>query len=108
MNHFLVHLLADTAAPGIEKSRISSVRYLSPLLSIGLEPARGKAPTCIVVVVSTPGPFWYLTPEDPLDGLGLDVFKRITGMRVRSLSAVPRQRVVRLELDQAAATGYLQ
>ncbi|MCZ6766001.1 MAG: NFACT RNA binding domain-containing protein [bacterium] len=99
MNHFLMHLLSDTATSRTERRRISSVRYLSPLLSILLETPRGEAASCLVVVVSTPGPFWYITSQDPLDGLGLDVFKRITGMRIQTLAAVPRERVVRLELD---------
>jgi len=99
MNHFLMHLLAVAAGTRIEGRRIASVRYMAPLLSIVLESPRGKVGSCIVVVVSTPGPFWYITEEDPLQGLGLDVFKRITGMRVRTLAGVPRERIVRLELE---------
>lgn len=99
MNHFLMHLLSRTAVSRTEKRRISSVRYLSPLLSILLETPRGEAASCLVVVVSTPGPFWYIASEDPLDGLGFDVFKRIIGMRIETLAAVPLERIVRLDLD---------
>jgi len=51
-----------------------------------------------VVVLSTPGPFFYLDTEDPIAGTGAEVLKRIEGFSIGEVSVLPGERVIRFEL----------
>jgi predicted ribosome quality control (RQC) complex YloA/Tae2 family protein len=96
MNHFLLHLLADSASREIAGRRIDAVRWLPPVLTVAF---RGEGNFRYgVVVVSSPGPFAYFDSEDPLSGLGAEVFKRIKGLIVDDLSVPPGERILRFGL----------
>jgi hypothetical protein len=96
MNHFLLHLLAASAARDIAGRRIAAVRVLPPVMSIGFQGERDVR--FGIVVLSTPGPFFFFDSQDPLAGLGAGVFKRIQELAVRSVSVPPGERVLRFEL----------
>jgi hypothetical protein len=96
MNHFLLHLLAASAARDIAGRRIAAARVLPPVVTIDFQGERDDR--FGVVVLSTPGPFFFFDSRDPIAGLGAEVFKRIRGFEVRAVSVPPGERVLRFEL----------
>jgi len=96
MNHFLLHLLAASASRGVPGRRIAAVRVLPPVMTIGFQ---GESDVRYgIVILSTPGPFFFFDFQDPLAGLGAEAFKRIRGLDVRAVSVPPGERVLRFEL----------
>jgi len=96
MNHLLLHLLAASAAPEIHGRRVRGIRLLPPILTVAFQ---GETDVRYgVVVLSTPGPFFYLDTEEPLAGTGAEVFKRIEGFLIGEVSVLPGERVIRFEL----------
>ena len=96
MNHFLLHLLTGTTAPKICGRRIRGIRLLPPILTVALQ---GETDVRYgVVVLSTPGPFFYFDAEEPIAGMGADVFKRIEGFAIGGVSVPLGERIVRFEL----------
>jgi hypothetical protein len=96
MNHFLLHLLAASAARDLARRRIAAVRVLPPVATIEFQGERDVR--FGLVVLSTPGPFFFFDSRDPLAGLGTEVFKRIKDLTVRTVSVPPGERVLRFEL----------
>ncbi|UCH84474.1 MAG: DUF814 domain-containing protein [Candidatus Latescibacterota bacterium] len=98
MNHFLLHLFVRGAGQTVCGKTIGSVRYLAPVLSIEL--IGGAAPCFLASILSSPGPFVYLTDTDPLGGAGTEVFKRIRGLPVGACEQIDDDRMVRFELGR--------
>ncbi len=96
MNHFLLHLLAASAARDVAGRRVAAARALPPVVTIDFQGERDVR--FGVVVLSTPGPFFFFDSQDPIAGLGAEVFKRIRDFEVRALSVPPGERVLRFEL----------
>lgn len=103
MNHFLLYLWVKETAASFEGCRIRSVRVLPPVFTMEL--IRGRRSDHLVVILSTPGPFLFRRPEDPLAGAGTPVFRRIHGMRLAP-PPLPDDRVVRFPIvtEHEAAT----
>lgn len=96
MNHFLLRLLADGIGPELEGRRLGDVRLLPPVLSAEL--SREGESRYGVVILSMPGPFFYLDTEDPITGLGTTVFRRIRNFAVSRVDVPTVDRVIRLAL----------
>ncbi|MEJ2719715.1 MAG: NFACT RNA binding domain-containing protein [bacterium] len=96
MNHLLLHLFVRDTAAVIRGKRIGAVRYLPPFLSIEL--TGGVSSLYLVVILSNPGPFVYPTNDNPLPGLGTEVFKRIVGMPVDTCEQLEDDRLIALRL----------
>lgn len=99
MNHFLLNLLAENAAAFVPGRRIGEIRLLAPVVAI--EFAGGEKPHYGVVILSSPGPFFYFDTAHPLQGLGTEVLKRVRGLSVSGIEVPAHDRSIRFGLSAA-------
>ena len=102
VNQFLLHLLIRDIGPSLRGRRIEAIRLLKPLVAVQLGGRPG--PDYLVLILSTPGPFCYYGPDDPLEGEGVDVLKRVYGDRIGGVPEPPRDRVLRLRMEKSNHT----
>ncbi len=105
MNHLLLHLFVRDATPAIRGKRIGMVRHLAHVLSVEL--TGGATPLYLSTVLSSPGPFVYLTENNPLPGIGTEVFKRIVGAPVEEFGQVDDDRIIQLRLGGGRDPVYV-
>lgn len=97
MNHLLFYLLIREISAGLDRREIRSIRLLQPLLSFELT---GRSEVrFLVVVLSTPGPFFYMTDVDPVGEAGAKILKRIHGLTIVGRPDPPRDRILNLGIE---------
>jgi hypothetical protein len=105
MNHLLLNLLADNVRPVLRGRRVGGIRLLPPVLSIEFSGADG--PCFGVVILTSPGPFFYTDAADPIGGRGAEVLKRTRGLTVSGIEVPTLDRAIRIELAAAREESAL-
>jgi hypothetical protein len=105
MNHLLLYMLLRESGPSLKGQKIEAIRILRPILSIELH--RRSERQYLVVVLSTPGPFFFCSATDPVGAAGAAVLKRIHGERISAETEPPADRIVHLQLGKEALVTTL-
>lgn len=95
MDGSLLQMFADAARKSLEGRTIGPVRWCRPLLSVPMGPRRDGMH--LVAVLESPGPFCFLSRNDPLDGVRASArFAGLAGAVVTTFEKIAGQRILRL------------
>jgi hypothetical protein len=104
MDGSLLQMFTAAAALRLVGQSVGPIRWFRPVLVVPVGSRRD--PEYLAVILETPGPFCYLTEQDPLDGVdGVHRFPQLAGAVVRAVTRLGGERIVEFRADTPGDLG---
>lgn len=100
MDRLLLELFVNSARDLLLGGHIGEIRWYRPVLSLQIKIGRNWS--FLVAILETPGPFCFLSSENPLRGLTAPKrFSELSGAKIADIQLLDNDRVVRIDAVDA-------
>jgi hypothetical protein len=97
-------MFTDAARRRLEGRSIGPVRWYRPVLSVAVGARKDRL--FLTVILESPGPFCFLSANDPLEGVSAPArFAGLDGSTITGLERVPGERILRIDATPTGETG---
>jgi hypothetical protein len=97
-------MFIESARPRLVGRTVGPIRWLRPILSVAV--GGRKEGLYLTFILESPGPFCFLSPEDPLEGVEAPArFANMTGTTISGLARTPGERICRIDAAANKETG---